>query len=155
MITSRPHAHTYRCLTCVPTTSNDSSLCSLFWQCIMYAVYHCCLFDCVLLLMIFIVQVHCSRYVNGHMEIHRNTRSHAMALSYADLSVWCYNCDAYVHNPVSRHSSLLVSNWSLQLKTWLVNKIIFSQHLIFFLKPLIVWFVVDRLSDETVLRFDW
>lgn len=44
--------------------------------------------------------VGCSRYVREHMAYHyENEPTHAMALSYSDISVWCYACDAYVHNP--------------------------------------------------------
>ncbi|TKR67340.1 hypothetical protein L596_023508 [Steinernema carpocapsae] len=42
--------------------------------------------------------VHCSRHVNGHGPAHFAGSGHPMALSLADLSVWCYACDSYVHN---------------------------------------------------------
>lgn len=42
----------------------------------------------------------CSRFVNGHMVEHRDANAqHHFALSLADLSVWCYGCEAYVDNP--------------------------------------------------------
>ena len=43
-------------------------------------------------------EVHCSRYVNEHMLLHGLQHEHRMVLSFADLSVWCYACEAYVHN---------------------------------------------------------
>ena len=48
------------------------------------------------------VQVHCSRYVNQHMVHHNQETHHPLSLSFADLSVWCYSCDDYIHNEVSR-----------------------------------------------------
>jgi len=45
-------------------------------------------------------QVHCSRYVNEHMLMHGLSSEHRLVLSYADLSVWCYSCDAYIHNEI-------------------------------------------------------
>jgi len=46
-------------------------------------------------------QTHCSRYVHGHMKHHGTETGHSMVLSFADISVWCYICDAYVHHHVS------------------------------------------------------
>ncbi|KAJ1373602.1 hypothetical protein KIN20_036057 [Parelaphostrongylus tenuis] len=44
-------------------------------------------------------KVHCGRYVYGHALMHYAAEpTHAMSLSLADLSVWCYPCEAYVHN---------------------------------------------------------
>lgn len=40
--------------------------------------------------------VACSRYVRGHARRHGETARHAVALSFADLSAHCYECDAYV-----------------------------------------------------------
>ncbi|XP_062890991.1 histone deacetylase 6 isoform X3 [Mobula hypostoma] len=45
-------------------------------------------------------QVYCGRYVNAHMESHWRESGHPFVLSYADLSAWCYDCDAYVHHEV-------------------------------------------------------
>eukprot|EP00057_Strongylocentrotus_purpuratus_P015728 XP_011670202.1 PREDICTED: histone deacetylase 6 isoform X1 [Strongylocentrotus purpuratus] len=45
-------------------------------------------------------QVYCGRYVNEHMLMHGLESSHLMVLSYADLSAWCYGCDAYIHNEI-------------------------------------------------------
>ncbi len=47
------------------------------------------------------VQVFCGRYVNQHMVVHKDSTGHMMALSLADLSVWCYQCDSYIDNHVS------------------------------------------------------
>ena len=40
----------------------------------------------------------CGRFVNEHMVLHGALANHLVVLSYADLSVWCYGCDAYVHH---------------------------------------------------------
>ncbi|KAL3852511.1 hypothetical protein ACJMK2_016140 [Sinanodonta woodiana] len=45
-------------------------------------------------------KVYCGRYVNEHMVMHGETENHPIVLSYADLSVWCYGCNNYVHNDV-------------------------------------------------------
>lgn len=42
--------------------------------------------------------VHCSRYVSGHQVSHHSTSHHPLALSFSDLSVWCFDCDSYVDN---------------------------------------------------------
>ena len=34
------------------------------------------------------------------MLFHGIETGHKLVLSYADLSVWCYGCDNYVHNQV-------------------------------------------------------
>ncbi|XP_012093100.1 histone deacetylase 6 [Jatropha curcas] len=38
----------------------------------------------------------CSRFVNKHMLQHYQQMNHCVALSYSDLSVWCFACDAYL-----------------------------------------------------------
>ncbi|KAM7474739.1 hypothetical protein LguiB_021982 [Lonicera macranthoides] len=38
----------------------------------------------------------CSRFVNKHMLEHYRQSNHCIALSYSDLSVWCFCCDAYL-----------------------------------------------------------
>lgn len=43
--------------------------------------------------------VHCSRHVHGHALEHEKATQHAIALSLADLSVWCYRCAAYIAAP--------------------------------------------------------
>ncbi|XP_044067176.1 histone deacetylase 6 isoform X2 [Siniperca chuatsi] len=45
-------------------------------------------------------QVFCGRYVNEHMVTHGVVSEHPMVLSFSDLSVWCYLCEAYVHNQI-------------------------------------------------------
>ena len=55
------------------------------------------------------LQVYCGRYVQEHMVVHQDTAGHKMALSLADLSVWCYLCDSYISNHVSAVSSIAVS----------------------------------------------
>uniref|UniRef100_A0A8C3HW15 Protein deacetylase HDAC6 n=1 Tax=Chrysemys picta bellii TaxID=8478 RepID=A0A8C3HW15_CHRPI len=44
-------------------------------------------------------RVLCGRYVNQHMLAHGSVSGHPLVLSYADLSVWCYTCQSYVHHP--------------------------------------------------------
>ncbi|XP_077370269.1 protein deacetylase HDAC6 isoform X2 [Festucalex cinctus] len=43
-------------------------------------------------------KVACGRYVNEHMLTHGASSEHPVVLSFCDLSVWCYVCEAYVHN---------------------------------------------------------
>ena len=43
-------------------------------------------------------QILCSRYINNHMVAHNHQTGHCLALSFSDLSVWCYGCDYYVDN---------------------------------------------------------
>ncbi|CAI9104298.1 OLC1v1002939C1 [Oldenlandia corymbosa var. corymbosa] len=38
----------------------------------------------------------CSRFVNKHMLHHFHQKNHPLALSFSDLSVWCFSCDAYL-----------------------------------------------------------
>ncbi|KAG7472662.1 hypothetical protein MATL_G00111270 [Megalops atlanticus] len=45
-------------------------------------------------------EVYCGRYVNQHMVTHGLVSEHPLVLSFSDLSVWCYSCEAYVHNKV-------------------------------------------------------
>ncbi|XP_061113820.1 histone deacetylase 6 isoform X1 [Conger conger] len=45
-------------------------------------------------------KVFCGRYVNQHMVTHGLVTEHPLVLSFSDLSVWCYACEAYVHNKV-------------------------------------------------------
>ncbi|KAH9655733.1 Histone deacetylase-like protein [Citrus sinensis] len=41
-----------------------------------------------------------SRFVNKHMLQHFRETNHSVALSYSDLSVWCFTCDAYLNAEV-------------------------------------------------------
>ena len=45
-------------------------------------------------------QIYCSRFVKGHMVEHWEEHSHPMVLSFSDITVWCYECDSYVHNGI-------------------------------------------------------
>ncbi|XP_053682261.1 histone deacetylase 6 isoform X1 [Sabethes cyaneus] len=45
-------------------------------------------------------RVCCGRYINEHAMLHSLEADHALALSFSDLSVWCYRCESYVDNPV-------------------------------------------------------
>ncbi|XP_010277083.1 PREDICTED: histone deacetylase 6 [Nelumbo nucifera] len=38
----------------------------------------------------------CSRFINKHMLDHYQEQNHCLALSFSDLSVWCYACNAYL-----------------------------------------------------------
>ncbi|TXG64150.1 hypothetical protein EZV62_011144 [Acer yangbiense] len=42
----------------------------------------------------------CSRYVNKHMLQHFQQTNHSVALSYSNLSVWCFACNAYLDTQV-------------------------------------------------------
>ncbi|KAH0628876.1 hypothetical protein JD844_010478 [Phrynosoma platyrhinos] len=44
-------------------------------------------------------KVCCGRYINQHMLAHNSESGHPLVLSFADLSAWCYECQAYVHHP--------------------------------------------------------
>ena len=44
------------------------------------------------------LSIHCSRYVKEHMLIHGTSSEHPIALSFSDISVWCYICDDYIDN---------------------------------------------------------
>ncbi|MBA0799136.1 hypothetical protein Gohar_009668 [Gossypium harknessii] len=37
-----------------------------------------------------------SRFVNKHMLEHYQQTTHSIALSFSDLSVWCFACDSYL-----------------------------------------------------------
>lgn len=45
------------------------------------------------------LKVHCSRFVHAHALAHFDAKRHAIAISLADLSVWCFACDAYIAAP--------------------------------------------------------
>lgn len=61
------------CVECLSTAEN--------WYCL-----HC-------------YQVLCGRYILQHMLCHHIQTQHPLALSFSDLSVWCYGCEAYIDNP--------------------------------------------------------
>lgn len=44
-------------------------------------------------------QIYCGRFINAHMVCHHMDSDHPLTLSFADLSVWCYKCEAYIDNP--------------------------------------------------------
>lgn len=71
--------------------------CHLVWS-NSISVYSCCL------------QVHCGRYINEHMMLHGHDTSHPLTLSFFDLSVWCYICEAYIDNQVGWILLALVCN---------------------------------------------
>ncbi|KND04425.1 uncharacterized protein SPPG_00154 [Spizellomyces punctatus DAOM BR117] len=41
----------------------------------------------------------CSRFVQGHMQVHFDQVRHHIAVSYSDLSTWCYTCNDYIDDP--------------------------------------------------------
>ncbi|XP_011501594.1 PREDICTED: histone deacetylase 6 [Ceratosolen solmsi marchali] len=43
--------------------------------------------------------VHCARSINKHALEHQQTTEHPLTLSFSDVSVWCYKCEAYIDNP--------------------------------------------------------
>ncbi|GAU98980.1 hypothetical protein RvY_10046 [Ramazzottius varieornatus] len=47
-------------------------------------------------------RVFCSRYINGDMAQHMGETGHKVALSFADMSVWCDGCDSYISHEVVR-----------------------------------------------------
>ncbi|XP_051951116.1 histone deacetylase 6 isoform X1 [Xyrauchen texanus] len=47
---------------------------------------------------LFCYKVLCGRFVNQHMVTHGQVSGHPLVLSFADLSVWCYACESYIHN---------------------------------------------------------
>nr|XP_015208373.1 PREDICTED: histone deacetylase 6 [Lepisosteus oculatus] len=73
-------------------------------------------------------QVLCGRYVSGHMVAHGLASGHALVLSFADLSVWCYDCEAYVHNEVGGRPGGGGCSWAgagaegLAFRVWLRNE---------------------------------
>ena len=45
--------------------------------------------------------VFCSRYKNAHMLLHFESNSkRCLALSFSDISTWCYKCDSYITHPL-------------------------------------------------------
>ncbi|XXQ33483.1 Zn-finger in ubiquitin-hydrolases protein [Plasmodiophora brassicae] len=45
---------------------------------------------------------HCGRYVHGHARAHAISAGHQIACGWADLSFWCYACDAYLDHRAIR-----------------------------------------------------
>eukprot|EP00744_Colponema_vietnamica_P002936 GILI01004554.1.p1 GENE.GILI01004554.1~~GILI01004554.1.p1 ORF type:complete len:122 (+),score=14.54 GILI01004554.1:94-459(+) len=82
--TSCPHLDNNLCPNvpdCLPLQSAACEVCndgSENWVCL------CC------------YKVLCSRYVNSHMSEHNQQEGHCVALSLADMSVWCYCCEDYL-----------------------------------------------------------
>lgn len=46
--------------------------------------------------------IRCGRYANAHATAHSEASGHCTVISLADLSVWCYHCQAYVVNRDNR-----------------------------------------------------
>jgi hypothetical protein len=55
-------------------------------------------------------EIYCSRYVKNHMVSHYEKKKHPMVLSFSDISVWCYECDAYVHNELLSEAKMFAYN---------------------------------------------
>jgi NAD-dependent histone deacetylase SIR2 len=51
-------------------------------------------------------RVLCGRHVQGHMLEHHDSTGHPLVVGFADLSFWCYPCEAYVE-PANKHLRLL------------------------------------------------
>uniref|UniRef100_T1JHE2 UBP-type domain-containing protein n=1 Tax=Strigamia maritima TaxID=126957 RepID=T1JHE2_STRMM len=45
-------------------------------------------------------EVYCGRFIHQDMLLHNQNTGHCVVLSFADLSVWCYACEAYLDNSV-------------------------------------------------------
>jgi len=41
----------------------------------------------------------CCRFKGAHALKHFETTNHPIALSFSDLSIWCYSCESYIRNP--------------------------------------------------------
>ena len=65
--------------------------------------------------------VHCARNINQHALTHAGDSSHPVTLSFSDLSVWCYGCEAYIDDPVNTFKSFTFGISLNPLKT-LENK---------------------------------
>ncbi|XP_075221474.1 histone deacetylase 6 isoform X2 [Lycorma delicatula] len=63
------------------------------------------------------IQVHCGRFINGHMVEHGEAAAHPLSLSFSDLSVWCYGCEAYIDNPIlhSAKNALHISKFGTEI----------------------------------------
>jgi len=45
--------------------------------------------------------ISCGRNVKGHAKEHNTQTSHCIALSLADLSCWCYDCNSYIEHSIT------------------------------------------------------
>lgn len=50
--------------------------------------------------------VFCGRHVKKHMLQHHDETGHPLVVGFADLSIWCYDCNAYI-SPSNRRLSLI------------------------------------------------
>lgn len=50
----------------------------------------------------------CSRYVNGHALQHWKDTGNCIAVSFADLSVWCHVCEAYIKDNSDAEQGLIL-----------------------------------------------
>jgi len=56
-------------------------------------------------------KITCSRYVAGHAAEHAEKNpDHCIAVSFADCSCWCYKCDSYIDDAISRSFVRLVQH---------------------------------------------
>ncbi|KAG7205673.1 hypothetical protein KM043_007623 [Ampulex compressa] len=44
--------------------------------------------------------VRCGRFIRQHALMHGEEKKHPLTLSLADISVWCYECEAYIQSPL-------------------------------------------------------
>lgn len=71
--------------------------------------------------------------------MHGVCEQHHMVLSFSDLSSWCYACDVYVHNPVSRPFRLChAQGWHKRTKRQMIGHGIHSY--------LPIWHSAPKLS---------
>jgi len=65
----------------------------------------------------------CSRYVKGHAAVHSQETGHAVALSFSDLSIWCYSCDDYIIHEHLQGIIQTVSSVKFGLYCYFFNKV--------------------------------
>lgn len=57
----------------------------------------------------------CHRYVKGHMKQHYSETNHCIAISFADLSLWCFECESYIDHRVRLFARLTLLSFVLAL----------------------------------------
>lgn len=68
------------------------------------------------------------------MVTHGVVSEHPVVLSFSDLSVWCYLCEAYVHNQVTRDLSRLFKCSAAESTVTLVSMRVDQLTVLFFLE---------------------
>lgn len=67
----------------------------------------------------------CARNIKKHALIHAQETQHPIALSFSDLSVWCYLCESYIDSPVSFKYSQL---YFVTYRSFECNRIFYVIH---------------------------